>query len=278
VHHTIPTVTEIRLAYGGTLAGCVEVLTQRAAFARNMVATCATQHPRDAADDYFSWAADSFKYISRQLERERVERLIFTAHYWSLRASDGMLNAGSARIREELEDRAAALEELAIEAANLDRRWSVGGSIAVPDTNVFLHNALEFHKIDWPTELDSRGDVRIVVPAAVLRELDKHKRGERRNRARITLRELEQRLAPNPERFVMLRERDVHQRATTLEALLDPLDHRTLPDADSEIVERALYLKELSGRQVTVATSDTTMRFMALAQGLAVAGLSEAER
>jgi hypothetical protein len=92
------------------------------------------------------------------------------------------------------------------------------------------------------------------------------------------LRELDERLSPNPERSVTLRERDANQRATTLEALVDPLDHRTLPDVDSEIVERALYLKELSGDQVTVATSDTTMRFMALAQGLAVARMSEAER
>jgi rRNA-processing protein FCF1 len=274
-------VTEIRLAGGGTLAGCVEILRQRADLARNTMGTLSTRHPRDAADDYFSWAADSFKYISRQLEREHVEQLIFTAHYWSLRASDGMLNAGSARIREELEDRVAALEELAIEAASLDRRWSVGGLIAVPDTNVFLHNHLEFHKIDWPTELDSRGDVRIVVPAVVLRELDKHKRSRDKDthtRARITLRELEGRLSLDPERFVTLRERDANQRVTTVEALLDPLDHRSLPDADGEIVERALYVKELSGRQVTVATSDTTMRFMARAQGLAVVRLSEAER
>jgi len=49
------------------------------------------------------------------------------------------------------------------------------------------------------------------------------------------------------------------------------LDHRTLPDADSKILERALYLKELSGRQVIVATCDTTMGFMAHAHGLDVA-------
>jgi hypothetical protein len=60
--------------------------------------------------------------------------------------------------------------------------------------------------------------------------------------------------------------------------MVDPLDPRRLPDADSEIVDRALYLKELvrtpqSAGDVRLATWDGGMRFRALGVGLSVVGL-----
>jgi hypothetical protein len=50
--------------------------------------------------------------------------------------------------------------------------------------------------------------------------------------------------------------------------LVDDLRHERLPDADAEIVDRALYLKEMSGRPVRFISDDQGMQFRARTAGL----------
>ena len=56
----------------------------------------------------------------------------------------------------------------------------------------------------------------------------------------------------------------------TAEILFDPPGHARLPINDDEIVDRAVAVKALAGRQVTMLTYDTNQSMRARAAGLAV--------
>jgi hypothetical protein len=119
-----------------------------------------------------------------------------------------------------------------------------------------------------------------VVPLLVVDELDRHKRKDRQtkvhpegketvsSRARVTLRHLED-LFGDPSWVVTLHsDRFPAAPPVKAELLLDPLGHIRLPEPDAELIDRALALQDLSGRPVTLATSDTGMIFRAKAAGL----------
>ena len=54
----------------------------------------------------------------------------------------------------------------------------------------------------------------------------------------------------------------------SLSLMLDDLSHVSLSDADSEILDRALYLQQATGREVTILTRDTAMSLSARNSGL----------
>jgi hypothetical protein len=83
-------------------------------------------------------------------------------------------------------------------------------TVLVPDTNVYLHQETYFDEIEWRQMSRRPGGVLVLVPAAVLRELDLAKRanGQKkvsdtnpelvRTRARVTSRKIRERFnAPN---------------------------------------------------------------------------------
>jgi predicted ribonuclease YlaK len=104
--------------------------------------------------------------------------------------------------------------------------------------------------------------VHLVIPMVVVDQLDSLKRSTQKvkSRARQTGKRLEA-LLPKPADRVVMRAADGCE--TTLEVLIDALDHRRLPDSESEIVNRALYLSRLAGKPVRIATWDNLMRFRA---------------
>jgi len=125
------------------------------------------------------------------------------------------------------------------------------------------------------------------VPMAVIDELDRHKRSPRnatvsatnrehvRTRARVSMRRLDDWL-PNPESVGVLQPaRYPGSGPVTVGLLLDDLSHGRLPHVDSELVDRACVLQDLSGRPVYLATFDTGMRVRARAAGLEVVQLAE---
>ncbi len=145
--------------------------------------------------------------------------------------------------------------------------------LVVPDTNVFLHQDLHFNVLDWDALAGISANIRVMIPMAVVRELDKAKqtqRGKRvsdeseefvRGRARTSSRRLRE-LFCNPHAVVELAPR------VTLELLIDPVGYQHQDDPDTEIVERALALKTVSARDVYIATGDGNMQFMADVAGL----------
>ncbi|MFE5192061.1 PIN domain-containing protein, partial [Streptomyces sp. NPDC056628] len=104
--------------------------------------------------------------------------------------------------------------------------------------------------------------VHLLVPMVVVDELDQLKESkapQARWRARYTLAVLDQLFQKSTEHAV-LRQADAEvQRNTgvrrgevTVQLLFDPPGHVRLPINDDEIVDRALAIKPLSGREVTV--------------------------
>jgi predicted ribonuclease YlaK len=120
--------------------------------------------------------------------------------------------------------------------------------------------------------LDLRPDVRLVVPILVIEELDRVKsfdRGDDRHRARQALKELADRLGSDPTRPVRVR---AH---VTVEILIDDDWHERMPINDSEIIDQAREINEWTGRDVTLASADTSQVFRARALGMKAVLLPE---
>ena len=148
-------------------------------------------------------------------------------------------------------------------------RWESGPELVVLDTNVFLHATEIFNELDL-TRLVGNSTWRLLVPMTVVDELDdlkrstnKTDRGESvRSRARRTLRALEDAAADGAD------ETPMSATGSTVEVVRDPPGHVRLPRPDDEIVDRAVAIQQIAGRQVSLITSDTGMMLRARPLGL----------
>ncbi len=262
--------TGIRLRPGAALRDLESVLLSQARAAENVVNSFGGLHPKDYLTEYLSWIDDASKMLRNQLHRAQVEQLLHTRHYWVLRQMDGTEPFLSGQIKGELIARRDALTELSGEAKKLALRWNVTGVIVVPDTNVLLHTTEFFDEMDWATALAIDEPIHLVIPMVVVDQLDSLKRSTQavRTRARQTGKRLEELLGNRD--WVVLRRTEPAgpidsrgQPVTTLQVLADPLDHTRLLDADSEIVDRAMYLRDLTGLPLRIVTWDNLMRFRA---------------
>jgi hypothetical protein len=259
---------EIRLRVGARLAQTIDALRNCAQALQGVLGA------RDSLDAYLGWVDETYRQLGNWLLPEQVEQLVETPRYWAVQRMEHV-DQTQARlnqlIRREVDSRRRVFEELLTELEGTQRRWQRGtGLIVVPDTNVLLHHRQEFQDIAWPEAVGWRGDINLVIPLVIVTELDRHKRSSKaqiRTRARLTLRTLNE-LLPEPAAYIELRAADEHHRKTTLELLVDPLHHERLTEPDNEIIDRALYVAELSGRPGCIATFDTGMRLQAKAHRL----------
>jgi rRNA-processing protein FCF1 len=264
---------EVRLRPGGSLNALEPALREQANEANNVVTSFVGGHPRDYLDRYLAWVNQAWRALEYQLRHTQLEELLHTRHYWALRQMDGSQAWLTGQIKVELNSRREALVELADQAKLLAGRWGVAsGMIVVPDTNVLLHSTKYFDELDWYAALQIVATIHLVIPLAVIDQIDNLKRSKQevRSRARQTAKKIETILGSRPLERVALRTNDYGRVMTTVEVLLDPLDHQRLPDSDSEIVDRAAYLAELAVTPVHVATFDNLMSFRAAAAGLRV--------
>lgn len=108
-----------------------------------------------------------------------------------------------------------------------------------------------------------------MIPLVVVDELDakkSHSDDKMKRRARNAVKKVEELLAPI--QGVAELSRSKKGRVVLLGVLEDEPDARRLPIADSEIAERARYLKTLTNREVVVATLDTGMKIRSATVGL----------
>lgn len=114
--------------------------------------------------------------------------------------------------------------------------------------------------------------IHVLVPLLVVDELDRLKRdNQARSRARTALKTLDEVFRNVSEERPMGRLRDDSSPSlgpVTMELMFDPPDHKRLPENDAEIVDRALAVQLLSGRDVTMVTYDKSMALRARHQGL----------
>src|SRR6266568_842436 len=140
------------------------------------------------------------------------------------------------------------------------------GHIVVMDTSAFIEGVY-FTDFDWRSldGIDAVIPVRLVVPIIVIDELDDLKRDRRgRDRARSVLRRLRELYGSKLLEPVELR----GWPGVTIEVLLDNPGHRRLPDNDEEIIDRAAYIRQLTGRDVLLVAGDYGMLFRAASAGL----------
>lgn len=140
------------------------------------------------------------------------------------------------------------------------------GLIVVPDTSAFVEGVY-FTDLNWQdlADIDPRKPVRLVVPVLVVEELDQLKRRWDRagDRARSVLRRLWELNSDGKQATGIPGSRPV-----TVEVLADDSWHVRRPVNDNEIIERALYVGEITGKDMTLAAADYSMLFQASSAGL----------
>jgi len=144
---------------------------------------------------------------------------------------------------------------------------------AVLDTNVHLHFK-PFTDLDWCGVLGQE-KVRIIVPLAVLRELDDKNNMARRptgDRAGARLKAMRQLLAGRGAGPAQIRDN------VTLEVLLDRRGHQPHLNTDEEILDRTEALTSRKGGPVRLVTGDLSMQLRAEARGLTVVELPDEAR
>jgi hypothetical protein len=164
------------------------------------------------------------------------------------------------------------IEELVALAPFIERP----GLIMVPDTSAFIEG-LYFTELNWHelAGIDAQKPVRLVVPVLVVEELDELKRSRDRvrDRARSVLRRLWELNSDGKQAAVMPGSRPV-----TVEVLADDSWHVRRPVNDNEIIERALYIGEITGGDVILAAADYSMLYQASSAGLRTALVDRPEQ
>jgi rRNA-processing protein FCF1 len=160
------------------------------------------------------------------------------------------------------------------EAADRLRQWrrlaDRVGSICIPDTNALL-NYTRFDQLPW-RERVGQLTVRLIVPLAVIDELDNKKyarREEFQQRARELLTLIDRYETAAPDAYVQLQE------GVTFEVLPDEPGHFRATSTDQEILERCEFVTQVTGSPVILVTGDSGVRINARARGIEVIKLGE---
>jgi rRNA-processing protein FCF1 len=258
---------------GVTLDAVIDALRGRAEAANSIRSRSGGKPSSDLMDDYVIWISGTESVLRHLLHPADVSELLHTQRSWLLRGMDQITGRAVMQVLDEVEDRARVLEAARAELVGVRDRWR-DGVLVIVDTNVFLHHPREFDEIDWPTLVDRLPDIRLVVPLIVVDELDRQKQSTKndvRRKARQTLRKLDDLLvATPPGGRARIGQTDGSKQVTTVEVFVDPFEHQRFASADAEIVDRALYLDEVSGHAVYLATGDSHMRYRAREAGLEV--------
>lgn len=154
-----------------------------------------------------------------------------------------------------------------------DRVVDLTAKRAVVDTNVLIHHR-PASEIDWRTVVSAER-VRVMVPIAVVRELDGLKvtaRPELARRARLRLREMQRALEGRGRGPVEIGD------GVTFEVLLERPRHQRQPQVDQELIVLCGYLGRRRGGAVVLVTGDLSMRLQAESQDVASSMLSDETR
>ncbi|HET6296198.1 MAG TPA: PIN domain-containing protein [Kribbella sp.] len=226
--------------------------------------------PQELYNKYSSWVRDSVRVLSNLLSPADIERLLLTRRYWALQATGGagLVVAMRHLLDTEIEERHLAFEETYGRLAHEFGRWGGPGHLVVADTSVYMDHDQKFEDLEVDKILRVSGElVHLLIPIAVIDELDNLKRGKDRWRPGHTLAVLDK-VLEKPTEIATMREAAEGVGKLTVEIVFDPPEHSRLPIMDEEIIDRALAVKEVARRQVTLITYDTSQSTRARARGL----------
>ena len=246
-------------------------------------------------ETYLDWSQVSADRLRGFLSPKDVHRLVLTDTH--LQLAVGSISAaqggpgGHVGVAAQ-QEKAAAVARLTAARDGLTaevEHWATPAifDIVVFDTSAFIRAPDKLDALDVAATAGraSHEAVRLVVPIAVVDELDGLKRHQDKHvrwRAGHTLGVLYGQLRRQPHDAVMWRDNDftdtsrLHARVY-LEVLFDPPGHLRLPITDDEIVARAADVAAVvpADRRVVLVTADTSMALRGRAAGLHVTHLTE---
>lgn len=101
---------------------------------------------------YLAWATDAAGTFRALISTADVDRLLFTKRYWLLQTLDPRSSPQVEQLlRMELDERVQDLQRAAAVLSPTFERWAAARSelLIVADTDVYLHQDLEFDRVDW---------------------------------------------------------------------------------------------------------------------------------
>jgi PIN domain len=233
---------------------------------------------------YFRWTDLAVRQLTGQIAEHDIQRLVLTPGYGTLLGSPSIGTPQYyAVLFREIERRISDFDAASRELDAQIGRWSDMATYVVPDTSFFCQGEVPFDKADYHGILDLnwRQPIRLLIPIAVVDELDdlKEARTAVRHRARLSLAILDRVVTgfpqnPHPLRPVELRQVIGGSHAPTgdltVEVVFDAPGHARLPIMDNEIIDRALAVQPLAARPIRLLTCDTNQSFRARSLGLDV--------
>jgi len=268
-----------RFRDGADVDRVIEVLQAQGQEAQNAANNNPGRSATEMAQAYLRWTETAEGQLRNVLLVEDVAAIIYTDRHWVLARSRGDEPRLISMALAELYEQARILNAFTAELKHQRERWRYApGILVVPDTNVFLRPDVKVQDIDWPVAMNSRVDVRLVVPIVVVHELDRLKRqgnSTTAKAARIALRWLTEVLPPEPTARSM--PWSSTNPTTTIEVYVH--DGPSRPgDADGIIIDVTKWLRLVANRPATrLVTYDLGMRLRANSQGVAVQQLPETE-
>jgi hypothetical protein len=128
--------------------------------------------------EYQRWAVEAAGTLGFLFDAEDVDRLVHSQRHWLIASWFGAPNPATifGNVNAEKRVRLRALDQVRTELEAVDTAWRDVDSVALaPDTNVYLHDDSYVDDIDWCQEANAV-HVTLLIPIAVVRELDEKKR------------------------------------------------------------------------------------------------------
>lgn len=244
--------------------------------------------PYGMVSAYLKWGIEGQRMAHGTLATSDLERLVLTRRYWAVAQNPAHTAETNAAIGEEMTTRRNDLEAARDALRKTLDSWAPmpgyePSVLVIPDTNVLMKRDHRSADFDWHGLVSdcvrTMTPITVVVPIAVIDELDNLKRGnsETRTNARHALKYLSHHLGTDPTHWAYLKPPTTDRGPVSLRVLFDPSAHIRLAIMDDEIIDRAAAIGSLLGRHTVFVTYDTAAAFRASAAGLKVQLLEDPE-
>lgn len=271
----------MHLRRGVTAQRAIEMIEERISAAQGPL-NAGGQDPDLKRHLYLNWVSDTEVRLQEIFSDAGIEDPVLGRGYWHIySASSSDEKLMSRLVKEELRfqagypgianDSGGRLGEVRTRLRALTRLGERPGHICVADTNGLLHYT-RFDQLPW-TERLKAAPVRLVIPIAVVDELDAKKyarREEFQQRARELLALIDRYVTTSPPDGYFRVQPDV-----TVEILPNEAGHLRAASNDQEILNRCELLYQATGNKVTLITGDSGMRISAQARAIDVLKLTD---
>ena len=241
---------------------------------------------------YLEWVGQATRMLGYQIREADLAALVLNRRYELFLSISGTMTSTEIEVQRvvndlvslELDQRVPDLDAAIKTLQSQQQRWLRVGELVVLDSNLYIHHPDKLEDADIATVAGLQGTrAHVLVPMVIVDELDGLKRQNKqlaRWRAGYTVAVFD-RVFKNVGRGITVgvlhaEDASTGQGEVTMGLLFDPPGHVRLPINDDEIIDRAVAVQTLAGREVTLLTYDTGMSTRARNAGLKVVKPTEA--